>query len=275
MKKHLCLEMLLLLLSISGLSQSTWKFHIAFEDSTGAKDTIWCIWDTTATLNISPGPYDTIFNEGPAITNQNIFNVFIYNYNAQQTKTIANPFTSPYFEPIVHAINYQYPIYISWDSILFNSVGAPDVSGSVYHAKINNDYFFGVNNNPPAQMFNMLWDNNVIAPFFTWGSQTQFPMFFSIYGQIVGVSEMNRKSLDIRIYPNPFNDIISIQSNSAVINTELLDINGRTIFVKNYSFNSDDYSITLPSQIPLGVYLLKLTTSTNLIYHEKIIKSSP
>ncbi|MEP7265812.1 MAG: T9SS type A sorting domain-containing protein [Bacteroidota bacterium] len=255
-------------------SQSQWKFHIAFEDGSGAKDTIWCIWDTAATLNWSPGPYDTLFNEGPAITNPNVFNVWMFNNNLDSTKTVANP--STYFlEPIVQAINYQYPIYISWDSSLFNTVGAPDDSGNVYHAKIDNDYFFGVNNDPPAQMFNMLWDDHVTAPYFAWGSQSQFPMSFFIYGQVVDVNELNENNLRVKVYPNPFNEIISIRSNSTISKIELFDNNGRVVYSKNCTVSGEDFHLTLPNQIPVGIYILKLSTTTNLIYHEKIIKSSP
>lgn len=41
-------------------AQPQWIFHIAFEDATGAKDTIWCIWDTTAHDIL---PVDTSFGE--------------------------------------------------------------------------------------------------------------------------------------------------------------------------------------------------------------------
>jgi hypothetical protein len=31
-------------------AQQPWRFHIAFEDGTGARDTLWMIFDNTATV---------------------------------------------------------------------------------------------------------------------------------------------------------------------------------------------------------------------------------
>jgi hypothetical protein len=61
-----------------GMAQPQWKFHIAFEDATGAKDTIWCIWDTTATDG-SLTSVDTAFGEAGVTFDYNVFNVWIYN----------------------------------------------------------------------------------------------------------------------------------------------------------------------------------------------------
>ncbi|MEP7263050.1 MAG: T9SS type A sorting domain-containing protein [Bacteroidota bacterium] len=258
-------------------SQSQWKFHIAFEDGTGAKDTIWCIWDTAATLNWTPGPYDTLFNEGPAITNTNVFNVWIYNNNLDSTKTLANPYF-PFvgFQLEVRAINLQYPIYISWDSSLFNTVGAPDILGNVYDAKIDNDYFFAVNNDPPAQMFNMLWDNHVTAPFFAWGSQSQFPMSFYISGQLVNINSIDSHFQKIDVFPNPFSDNFTLKSNDAIASITLTDLKGQVVYTKTVSErHNNSLVISIPNHIPEGIYIVKALTTTNLIYYEKILKTSP
>jgi hypothetical protein len=37
-------------LAVAATAQPTWRFHLAFEDGTGAKDTIWFVFDTTATI---------------------------------------------------------------------------------------------------------------------------------------------------------------------------------------------------------------------------------
>jgi hypothetical protein len=50
MKKNLFSFLLALTFCCSITAQPQWKFHIAYEDATGAKDTIWLIWDTTATF---------------------------------------------------------------------------------------------------------------------------------------------------------------------------------------------------------------------------------
>ena len=40
------IALFLFLLSFSVGAQQQWRFHLAFEDANGAKDTIWLVWDT-------------------------------------------------------------------------------------------------------------------------------------------------------------------------------------------------------------------------------------
>jgi len=39
-----------LMLVSQAQAQPQWRFHLAFEDAIGAKDTLWFLYDTTATL---------------------------------------------------------------------------------------------------------------------------------------------------------------------------------------------------------------------------------
>lgn len=48
--KELLAIALFFAIPVLSFSQPQWKFHVAFEDATNAKDTIWFIWDTTATF---------------------------------------------------------------------------------------------------------------------------------------------------------------------------------------------------------------------------------
>ena len=137
MKKIILFLLLVFSIKLNSFSQPQWKFHIAFEDGTGAKDTIWCIWDSTA--HGSP-PVDTALGEGAIQIDNSTFNVFISNANGDTTKTVAFPFTYS-FDFGVRAINYQYPLTISWDSSLF-SVIFPWPYASVDYARIDNGYFF-------------------------------------------------------------------------------------------------------------------------------------
>ena len=50
------LALVVLALSLTTIAQPTWRFHLAFEDGTGARDTIWMVYDTTATLGSNPWP---------------------------------------------------------------------------------------------------------------------------------------------------------------------------------------------------------------------------
>ncbi|MFZ7145748.1 MAG: hypothetical protein ACO1G6_10440, partial [Bacteroidota bacterium] len=77
----------IILISNTILAQPQWKFPIAFEDGSGAKDTIWYIWDSTATAGI-----DTLLGEGKVLMDPNAFNVFVTDFNPDSTKTHALPF---------------------------------------------------------------------------------------------------------------------------------------------------------------------------------------
>jgi hypothetical protein len=122
-------------------AQPQWKFHIAFEDAIGAKDTIWLIWDTTAHGSL---PTDTALGEGPVSFNYSNFNVWIYNWDGDSTKTRAYPYNAISFLLEVRAFNYQYPITIRWDTTLFYASYLPLPVGYINAAIIDNDYFFFV-----------------------------------------------------------------------------------------------------------------------------------
>ena len=255
-------------------AQSSWKLPISFEDANNAKDTIWCIWDTTATFSSSPGPYDTLLNEGPAITNHSIFNVWIYNYNGDSTKTLAQPFSTPIgFSLQVRAFNYQYPITVSWDTSLFYSPYIHQPVGYINYARIDNDYFFLANNDPPIQMYNMLLDDHALAPPFGWGSQSHFPMSFYIWGDPnINLNEISYGK-QVTIQPNPFLNKFFISSSNLVKQLEVSDISGKIMLIKKFESPEllDDFEITFLSN-HFGIFILTLLTDKNQLYHEKIIK---
>jgi len=47
---RIALTGLLIIGCLFSYAQPQWKFHIAYEDATGAKDTMWFIWDESATF---------------------------------------------------------------------------------------------------------------------------------------------------------------------------------------------------------------------------------
>ena len=254
-------------LSFMANAQPQWKFHIAFEDATGAKDTIWCIWDTTATFGV-----DIQFNEQAVSLNYNQFNVFIGNTNGDTTKTQALPHPHSSNDVIVYAINYQYPIMVSWDSSLFHVPGLPLPVGYINRAFINNDYFFAVNNDPPSHVFNMLWDNQVLAPSFSWGAASQFPMgFYIMRDETIGIGENFIENEDISIYSNSTTGVL-IKSEKSITLIEVFDLYGNiikkysNIYNKQYSFQIND--------LTNGIYIIQITDNSKNQYHEKIIKTN-
>ncbi len=274
MNNQLLVILTMLLIANFTIAQPQWKFHIAFEDATGAKDTIWCIWDTAATAG-QLNSVDTAFGEAGVTFDYNLFNVWIYNNvpfpYTDSTKTSAIPFNGA-FSLEIRAFNYQYPITVSWDSSLFHAPGLPLPVGYVNRAVMDNDYFFLVNNDPPLQRFNMLLDNSVIAPSFWWGSQSQFPLLIGIMRDPnIGMNESNVLKKRLTVFPNPCSEFINIKTDMVFIAYSIFGNDGKVI-IKNTLITPKNnyYSIPL-KQIDPGFYNLILIKNKNQTYHEKII----
>ena len=77
----------------------------------------------------------------------------------------------------------------------------------------------------------------------------------------------------INIYPNPTENTINVEINSQNINsfdTEIYNVQGKLIFMKNYKSNSINIDI---SDFSKGMYLLKIKDEKgNIIKTEKIVK---
>ncbi|MBS1569770.1 MAG: hypothetical protein JST45_10040 [Bacteroidetes bacterium] len=74
--RHLIL-LFALAFAYTATAQPTWRFHLAFEDGTGARDTIWFVFDTTATLGSGVPDYE--LGEGAVQMDLDSFNVWILN----------------------------------------------------------------------------------------------------------------------------------------------------------------------------------------------------
>ena len=268
--RKLLFMLLFYFLSNNSFAQPQWKFHIAFEDATGAKDTLWCIWDSTTHGTF---PTDTAFGEGAVIFDHSVFNVWIYNYDGDSTKTRVVPFAWG-FGLEVRAFNYQYPLTITWDSSLFSTI-FPWPRASIDEVRIDNNYFFFVNNQLLFQAFNMLLDNHAYAPSFTWFSQSHFPMYFNIGRHdtsYVKVEEIQTSSL--KLFPNPADNNVTISSSDKIKKIDIFSEDGVIVFSKKFSQTefTNEYNLSLESIQP-GFYLLNVLNFKNQNYHEKIIKT--
>lgn len=252
-----------------GMAQPQWKFHIAFEDATGAKDTIWLVYDTTAHGTL---PTDTLLGEGKVVIDYSKFNVYIFNYDNDTTKTFALPyFYFPGHNAYIYALNYQYPITVSWDTSLFHASFLPVQQGVFNIARMDNDYFFAINNCLGCQYFDMLMDDSAFAPAFSWGSASQFPLDINLlYDPTIGLNTISKEQY--KIFPNPVTDNLRISIKNHVDNIQLSDLTG-TVFKEYRQINSDDFIISM-KDIPNGMYIIQITDNSKNQYHEKIIKTN-
>ncbi|MDX9751426.1 MAG: hypothetical protein RBT71_10135, partial [Flavobacteriales bacterium] len=112
-------------------AQPTWRFHLAFEDGSGARDTLWFIYDTTATMT-SSGNVDYELGEGAVPMGDGAFHVFTRNAHWDSTKTVAWPYSwYPEFNTYntIEAINWVPPMTIRWDTSLFHAPYLPYEQG--------------------------------------------------------------------------------------------------------------------------------------------------
>ncbi len=84
------------------------------------------------------------------------------------------------------------------------------------------------------------------------------------FSEIVSINN-HLNNNDIKIYPNPFNEVINIQSNNFT-KFELYNLQGTRIF------SSSNKLVTIPKKINSGLYIYKLLDSKNVFMSGKLIK---
>jgi len=194
-------------LAIAVAAQPTWRFHLAFEDGTGAKDTLWFIYDTAVTQTQSHWPLESAaYVQSQSLLNygDGSFHVFTINDFIDSTNTMAFPYIwFPIFETgdNIDAINWTPPMTIRWDTSLFHAPYLPYAQGSVNRAYLDGNYFFFHSNDGSGDGFNMLTTNSV---FVDEDVQILFPfsLYFSGEGSTIGIEE-SPASTKLNVWPNP------------------------------------------------------------------------
>ena len=71
----------------------------------------------------------------------------------------------------------------------------------------------------------------------------------------------------IRIYPNPTENVLNIETEETIFNTEITDVQGRIVFENKGDINTID-----TKKISKGMYTLKIVFEKNRVLMQKIIK---
>ena len=271
--KKILLIFLIYFISNYSFAQPQWRFYVAFEDALGEKDTLWMIYDNTAHGTL---PTDTALGEGKYQFDYSRMNMWIYNYDFDSTKIFALPYSGYPSHALnnIQAFNYKYPLTITWDTSLFHSPLLPSQPNLYINvARIDNDYFWSENNDPPLQAFNMLLDNHAIAPAFSWFSQEHFPMTITFYYTFnPGIINPFFNSFE-NVVPNPCKYKFSVSTLSPILNLTITNING--IVLKNILFDHprklDNYTLQI-EDIKNGLYFINFHYFDGRISHKKLIK---
>ena len=260
-------------------AQEQWKFSLAFEDATGARDTLWFVWDTTATFYGA----DSALGEMSASINSTEFNVWTYNDGLawlDTVKTVALPFDYC-FHSSIYAINFELPITVKWDSSLFHAPWLPPLPvGWVNDATLYNAYFFSVCGST-GNVFNMTSDDYVIAPYpgawpSLWEPWLHFPMeIYMCQNPTIGLNDFDTiKDGNMVCFPNPVLDKVDIIINDQIDAIRIFDLKGTsidyTLMKKINEKHQTIFKISIDG-LPVGVYLINAYSQKNN-YHGKIIK---
>jgi len=272
--KLFCL--LLFFFSFHGYSQPQWKFHLAFEDATGSRDTIWFIWDTTATIY----GVDSHLGEGISGMDYSAFNAWLFLPNGDTSKVNAYPYNIGH-QFSIEAINFELPIKYQWDSSLFHADWLPpEPVGWVNDAWIGSDYFFFVNNTG-SHYFDLTLDNNAIAPDslvvgdenenpWFWQPEHHFPLGIGLaQNPSVFTSEVKSLTSEVILYPNPVRSLLSIKTELKIKNIQIIDSKGKCLH--KYEYLATPKTIDVSCFDP-GVYIIKFNTNPKNYHYEKFIK---
>lgn len=273
----LTLLCLLFIICIDSFSQPQWKFHVAYEDATGARDTLWFIWDETATFF----GYDISLGEIPLSLNYDVFNVYVFNNGSTTSdtlKTTAYPYSIG-FEEQVFAINFVLPITISWDSSLLHAPFLPpEPVGWVNFARLYNNYFHWYGNMLGTSEFDMTITDSVQAPAsnntdpWAWESWYHFPMDISFHQDpSIVIIDRNKGDDGFIITPNPVSDILNFHSKRKFNKIVVYDRYGRQVLKTEIDIEQKSIDI---SKLKSGIHIINFINHQNHNHYEKFIKSN-
>jgi hypothetical protein len=237
------------------------KFHLAFEDATGAKDTVWLIWDSLATTG-----YDTLFDEYPHSLPTDTFQVYIKYNGVDSGKVRAIGYDYDSYDFYISAHNYVEPLNIYWDSsLIFNN----NLPFEIRESYFDNEWFFLNNNWGGNHAFNILLDNHVELPNFNYGSQNHFPMYFYMgYYTFVNINEQTNMN-NIKIYPNPVSDKLMVDSEEleGIYSFKIYDIEGKQVVEQQLN---STHNVVNVNHLPNGIYHYKIIAPNKELLTGKI-----
>jgi hypothetical protein len=227
---HLFLGLALVLGTLHTHAQPQWRFHLAFEDAAGTRDTLWFIYDTTATHGL--GNVDTLLGEAPQTMVPGRLNVWTSNGVGDSTKTNAYPYTMfPYGQMSVKGFGYTTPLEIHWDTSLFQAPFLPSTLTSyIRHPRLcgYEIIYHGLETWPGTACISMALSDSLVFMSPPLESTFGLIMVFDYIDPIgTGISEHSIPSLDI--FPNPAQGRIVVNAPEPLSEILLLDAVGRAV----------------------------------------------
>lgn len=263
-----CLFILSLLLGMTTAAQPTWRFPISFEDATGARDTIWMVYDVSATVGSLTDPIvDVDLGEGRVDMEPGVFNVWTYNWEDDSTKTIAWPYTQfPFHQVVVEGAYHEFPVTIRWDMSLGQEPFLPEEGWPINGGAIYNTYFFFFNNCPGCGYFDIGIVDSIVVE--DTSPDVLFPFSFTLgHTSTTEVREHAGKA-QVEAWPNPAQGLLFIRGVEGRLKAEIFNSVGTLVDAPAYGQASTGLDVSMLSP---GLYSVHLNSATQH-YHVTFIK---
>ncbi len=206
-----------------------WKFYLAFEDATGARDTLWLIWHPENT----PVDDDPAFGEISLPVSVIDTGQFVLWFDGNFLKSGRRIYAPAYCWAgiAIHASNYELPITVSWDTTFFQSpsLTAPECVGigwNTYGAGVTNgqlgneyiyDYGYGLPS-PPFPWYGVIMFLTSIelveVPMWPWFNN--FPLGFDLKCGDPNETPWSTRNLrgvpELSVFPNPASNDLQVQA---------------------------------------------------------------
>lgn len=270
--------------------QPEWVFPLWFEDATGAKDTLYLSYDSNSGDPFN-NAFDSIYGDNYLVPLDTSKFQAYFGCSLSTDLLVQNSICSKieFLTPDICFINCQLPLIMRWDVNMFrsNALPFPDQSpapraqglitydfaiqttGGCPVAVLISDTFY---NTPPADCYQV--DSATFINTFG-GGMGYLQFLIQKWTGIPGGTSIEQISTNelIHIYPNPFNDLITIILTDGLCSNciiEIYDLTGRLIFVKN-DFAKQNHSLDL-SILKNGTYLIHILNNKKSIFSTIITK---
>ncbi len=262
---------LALTLAVAAAAQPTWRFHLAFEDGAGARDTIWMVYDTAATTGSDFNPQvDYSLGEGATPIDHTSFNVWTWNWDGDSTKTHAFPYSQyPIFDgTIIDAINWTPPMTIRWDTSLFHAPYLPYAQGSFGLAFLDGGYFFFHSNTGNETGYSILITDSAFV-----NEDLDYlfpiPVYFGPGDPLHVNSRKEQKGM--AVFPNPAEKTIRLSGLQGNGSITIHDRLGRIVLTVGPISITSDTDIDISTLKP-GFYFVQTNTPNTPTRHAKFQK---
>lgn len=261
-----------MLVALCTTAQPQWRFHLAFEDAIGASDTIWFIYDVTATQGMDAG-----LGEEYVPIDNSVFNVWMATtlVGGNGVKTLALPYSEyPYGSFPIQGSDYSPPLTIRWDTTLFHAPYLPNQPTSyIRHPRLCSQYFLWSGQATYITMdgcYSMFAsDSVVIDP--EWDNWLwTLGMVLSYDPPAVGsIGEHAVPPLDV--VPNPARDRVVLTGPGPLAEVQVLDGMGRRVLTQ-HGMSATRVELDV-SGLPAGAYLVHARGAGGKMYRARVLCS--